>query len=165
MGEMETMFSYAGLLYALFSVFISIILTSPKTASLYPSPSLHTEFNPSREGPPIIGIKNASSVISKRVNQVQLSFEAVLQNRSTPWTLLRQIDSMNLSIYWQDNYDGSPPYVKANIFIKADPKASFKLFSWRNLHETLSTIDPFYESTDVLLKLSRSSLVIRKVKE
>lgn len=154
--------SFVGLSYALLAICVSILLTSENSLSVIPSNTQISSYM--GEVVPIIGLKNASAVIQKRVLDVHTSFEEVLKNSSSSWTSMRIMDNLNLSIYMQDSGNDLSPYVKSTIFINAEPKSAYKLFSWRNFHETLSSIDPFYESAETLLKVSRSCMLIRKVK-
>ena len=154
--------SVFGLSYAVLAICITISLTTEKTPSFVQS---NIDIIPHLgEVIPIIGLKNASTVLQQHLSGVQSLFENVMSDPYSTWTLHRNVENLNLSIHMQETANGLPPYVKSTIFIKAEPKSAYKLFQWRNLHDTLSIIDPFYDSADMLLKVSKECMVIRKVR-
>ena len=152
--------SSIGTCYAILAIFLSIYLTfnKPKTVIyIDPLQQMYTygDF-------PILGSKNASAVLQKRILEVQSAFEKVLERPRSSWTTLKVVKSLNLTIDVQDAAQG-PQYVMSTIFIKAQTKTTFNQFSWANFDRTLSAIDPFYESTEALHKISNSQQIIRKV--
>ena len=162
-----------GFLYALAIVIISFLFTSERV--FFTSPDTASSTGPPLSSyrlpvSPLVGRRNASSVISSQVNRVKLQFERILTDPSCKWQVLRSVPSVNLtvSVHYSDLKDenGSQhqhPYVKTTIFIESSPKEVYKLFLWRHLHDTLSVIDPLYESSELVSKVSANTNIVRKM--
>ena len=163
-----------GFLYAFSIVIILFVFTSERvffTSSKIAPPSSSGTYSlvyPSFDSP-LVGRKNASSVITSHVNRLKLQFENMLSASSYSWQVLRDIPGMNLSVsvHYGDLMDDSgrryrQPYIKSSILIKAQPKEVYKMFMWRHLHDTLQAVDPLYESSKLVSKVSANTNILRK---
>jgi len=155
--------SWTGTIYAAFVICLSYYFTAEKIAA----PPLQLGKSPAKTSggitdiePPVASVKNVSSILQKRIADVQDDFETVLRTPASEWVSLKTVKSLNLSIQLQE---AKPPYVLSSIFIKADPKVVFSYFSWAQFNDTLLSIDPVFESSVLLHKISRQQIVIRKV--
>jgi hypothetical protein len=174
--------SYLGFAYAVFIIVLSFTFTKEKVSfsSLVSSSgsggvgggvaggSLRSSL---LDHTSLVGSKNASSVIQARINQVHVSFEQLLKDdNSKTWQILRLVKNSNftVSVHYPEaeataSATDNVPYIKSSIFIDAHPSAVQKLFTWRHYHDTLSAIDPFYETSEMIAKMSSSVMMIRKV--
>lgn len=107
---------------------------------------------------PYIDEKNASYVLKRRQALVLTEFESAIASKG--WKVLRS--SANITIETLEAADGWPPYVRTTAFIPCSPETVFDAFKWSNFHKTQSAIDPFYQSSEVVLEGSRTWRVIRK---
>ena len=167
-----------GFLYALSIVIVSFVFTSEKvllsSSSFSSAPSSSSSSSSSQTSSfnfyasPLVGRRNASSVIKTQVNRLKVQFEMMLSDPSYTWKVLRNEPNQNLTIsvhYMdlkdEDGYRYQQPYIKSSIYIEAEPKAVSKLFTWRHLHDAFSVIDPLYESSDLISKVSLNTNLIR----
>ena len=103
---------------------------------------------------------NASKVLLHRYKDVKLSFENIMSNSG--WKLLRE--AMNVSIESKETNDGSSLYIRTIATFNTTPQVVFDAFTWANLDATLRLIDPFYESSKLLMSPAKGLHLIRKVR-
>ena len=161
-----------GFLYALCIVIISFVFTSDR--AFFASPGITSSSGPHTlphqlSASPLVGKRNESSVISSQVNLVKLQFEKMLTDPSVTWQVLRSIPGINLtvSVHYSDlkhqnGHQYQQPYIKSSVLIESSVKEVYKLFLWRQLHDTLCVVDPLYESSQLISKVSRSTNILRK---
>ena len=112
----------------------------------------------------LIGSKNATAIVQRRLKNMQLNFEEILQDNTILWQTLRSDESSNLSVsFHYPNSSTIVPYVKSMIYVNADPKVVQNLFSSSQFQDTQANIDPFYESSEILSKISVNVNLITKV--
>ena len=152
--------SIIGIIYSIVAICFTLYISD----DLYSQDnSITTESNLDSSKIPTLSSKNMSYVIQKRLQEIQSSFETVLKIPRAKWTNLKHIKSSNLTFEFLEAKGEFHYYIRTRILIKAPPQNVYRSFNWQNLHATLTTIDPFYESTELLHKLSSSNLLLRKV--
>ena len=70
--------------------------------------------------------------------------------------------SENITIERAETSYGGPNYLKTTARFSVPPSKLTQLFSWDHFHQTQSSIDPFYESSQLLFNVSSQCKVVRK---
>ena len=109
---------------------------------------------------PFIGRENATKIIQNRYKDVKNSFESALS--SSGWSILRK-GHENISIETKAATEGGPLFIRVTALFQAAPEKVYSAFSWDQFESTQKVVDPFFESAQLLLKLSANILLIRKV--
>jgi hypothetical protein len=110
-------------------------------------------------GSPLIGKRNASKVLLRRFSDVKLTFENAM--RTPGWQILRSGD--NISIETIEAKEGWPLFIRTTAYFSVAPSVLYEAFHWEIFEKTQSKIDPFYESSQSLLHVSKNVHLIRKV--
>jgi hypothetical protein len=108
---------------------------------------------------PVVGLGNANKVLKQRYNEVKANFEGVMSGSG--WSVLRT--GNNISVESLHQSGGWPVYVRTTTLLSAHPQSVFDAFHWNRLDDTQKKVDPFYESAQLLAKVSKGLLLIRKV--
>lgn len=109
----------------------------------------------------IVGRANLTKVVFQRFRDVKSSFEKALH--SPGWVKLRS--GSNVTIDTLMEHDEGPLFIRTIATFEAAPATVFNAFSWDRFDGIQRTIDPFYESAQLLVDVSKNLKLIRKVSE
>ena len=139
-----------GVFLALFIFILSRILVDI-IESAHPAPCT---------GSPIIQRSNASKAIMRRFQDVKLTFEHAMH---TPgWRVLRSRHNVSIEII--EAKEGWPMFIRTTTFFDASPVEVADSFAWSNFDRIQRLVDPFYETSQLLLEPTTQMKLIRKVK-
>jgi hypothetical protein len=98
---------------------------------------------------PWISKANATKILIKEIKLIESDYQKVMQ--SDHWKILRSVPNVTIEIIENDN---EAMYIRIVAIHHLRPSALYEYFSWDNFDSTMKMIDPFYESSELLLSPS-----------